>query len=127
MSNNGKRSLFDTWDQVLGAAWANREDLAIVEEPRAQLEASAQDLRALQAERVRLSAEMRRKTEEIQSLIERGNELVGRIRAGAKSRYGIHSEKLTEFGMTPVQRQRSRDHPGEDCRETGAPRNPTAP
>ena len=127
MSSNSKRSILAAWDQVLAAAQANREDLAIVEEPRVQLEASVEDLRILRSQRARLWSETMGKTQEIQSLIDRGNNLVSRIRAGAKSRYGIHSEKLTEFGMTPVRRQRSRDHPEAGCEETGAPWNPTAP
>ena len=53
--------------------------------------------------------------------------MVGRIRAGAKSCYGIHSEKLREFGITPVRRHKARDHPLAGYDKTGAPRNPTAP
>lgn len=127
MSNNSKQSILSTWDRVLAAAKANREDLAIVEEPRARLEASARDLRSLLDERLRLKAEMLRKTQEMRSLIGEGNDLVIRVRAGAKSSYGIHSEKLKEFGMHPVRRRKPRSRPPAGCRETGAPRNPTAP
>jgi hypothetical protein len=129
MSNNSQRNILATWDKVLAAAQANQEDLAIVEEPRVQLEASMQDLRALLTERARLSAEMLRKTGEMWDLVERGNALVFRIRAGAQSRYGIHSDKLAEFGLAPVRRRGRprRDGPTVACRQTGAPRNPTAP
>ncbi|MFL6232046.1 MAG: hypothetical protein ACJ76N_02845 [Thermoanaerobaculia bacterium] len=128
MSNNSQRNILATWDKVLAATQANQEDLAIVEEPRVQLEASVKDLRTLLAERARLSSEMLRKTREMWDLIDRGNALVIRIRAGAKSRYGIHSEKLEEFGIAPVYRRKPpRDRPAAACRKAGAPRNPTAP
>lgn len=126
MPRNSRQAVLATWDQVLAAAQANQEDLAIVEEPRVQLEAGARDLRALLAERAKLSSEMVRKTREMWDLIERGNALAIRIRAGAKGRYGPYSEKLEEFGITIYRRKRPRDHPA-GCRQTGAPRNPTAP
>jgi hypothetical protein len=128
MSKNAKRDILAAWDQVLAAAQANREDLAIVEEPRVQLEASVGDLRSLLSERARLSSEMLRKTRQMWDLIDRGNALVFRIRAGAQSRYGIHSDKLAEFGVSPVRRRKPpRDRPPMGCRKAGAPRNPTAP
>jgi hypothetical protein len=127
MSNHSQRNILATWDKVLAAAQANQEDLAIVEGPRVQLEAGVRDLRTLLAERAKLSSEMQRKTSEMWDLIDRGNALVIRIRAGAKGRYGHRSEKLEEFGISlRYRRKRSRDHPA-DCRQTGAPRNPTAP
>jgi hypothetical protein len=125
MPRNSKRDILSTWDQVLAAAQANREDLAIVEEPRVQLEASVEDLRTLLSERARLSSEMLRKTREMWDLIDRGNALVFRIRAGAQSRYGIHSDKLAELGIST--RKPLRDRPAAGRRQTGAPRNPTAP
>jgi hypothetical protein len=127
MSNNSQRNILATWDKVLAAAQANQEDLAIVEEPRVQLEAGVQDLRTLLAERAKLSSEMQRKTREMWDLIDRGNALVIRIRAGAKGCYGHRSEKLEEFGISSAyRRKRPREHPA-GCRQTGAPRNPTAP
>jgi len=127
MPKDSNQVILATWDQVLAAAQANREDLTIVEEPRVQLEASAQDLRALLAERAKLSSEMLRKTREMWALIDRGNALAIRIRAGAKGRYGPYSEKLEEFGITIYRRKPPRDPPAVGCRQTGAPRNPTAP
>jgi hypothetical protein len=126
MSKSAQRDILALWDKVVTAAQANREDLAIIEEPRVQLEASVEDLRKLLAERARLSSEMLRKTREMWDLIDRGNALTIRIRAGAKSRYGPYSEKLEEFGIPVYRRKPPRDHPA-GRRQTGAPRNPTAP
>ena len=125
MSNNSKQSILSTWDQVLAAAQANEEDLAIVEEPRARLEESVELLRILLSQKVRLRSEAQLTTQKIRSLIDSGNDLVRRIRAGARSRYGIHSDKLRAFGVAP--RGKSRDRPGAGCDEAGAPRNPIAP
>jgi hypothetical protein len=127
MSNNSKQSVLSTWDQVLAAAQANEEDLAIVAEPRARLAESVELLRILLCQRARLQSEALARTQQIRSLIDSGNDLVFRIRAGARSRYGIRSDKLRAFGMAPVRRGTSRDHPDASCDETGAPRNPIAP
>jgi hypothetical protein len=124
MSKSSQQSILSTWDQVLAAAQANEEDLAIVAEPRTHLEESVESLRILLSQRARLRSEIQLKTQQIRSLIDSGDDLVRRIRAGARSQYGIHSDKLRELGMTPVRRGKSRDHPGAGCDEAGAPRNP---
>jgi len=127
MSNNSKQIVLSTWDQVLAAAQANEEDLAIVAEPRARLAESVERLRILLCQKARLRSEAQLTTQQIRSLIASGNDLVFRIRAGARSRYGIRSDKLREFGMAPIRRRKSRDRPGAGCDEAGAPRNPIAP
>ena len=125
MSKKSKQTVLSTWDQVLAAAQANEEDLEIVAEPRARLAESVELLRILLCQRARLRSEALAMTQQIRSLIDSGNDLVIRIRDGAKSSYGTRSDKLREFGVAP--RGKSRDRPGAGCDKAGAPRNPIAP
>ncbi|PYQ56671.1 MAG: hypothetical protein DMF53_24800 [Acidobacteria bacterium] len=65
MSNNSKQSILSTWDQVLAAAQANEEDLAIVAEPRARLAESVERLRILLCQKARLRSEAQLTTQQI--------------------------------------------------------------
>jgi hypothetical protein len=94
------------WDQLLAAAEANRADLPEVEAFRVQLEANLEDVRAAHARRAGLEAEKLQATQAIHASLASGKSLAGRIREWVRCRYGIHSEKLVEFGITPIRRRR---------------------
>lgn len=106
MPNTSREEVLSDWDQLLAAVSANQEDLPHVETLRARLAAGVEELRALQSDRDRLRTEIRRMTEEIQQALATGKDLAIRIRAYARSAYGIHSDKLLELGVRPIQRGR---------------------
>lgn len=107
MSKSSQEETLSDWDQLLAAVSANQEDLPHVGTVRSQLAASMEDLRVLQSNRDRLRTETQRMTQEIQQALAKGRDLATRVRAYARSTYGIHSDKLLEFGARPIQRRRA--------------------
>jgi hypothetical protein len=117
-----------TWDRLLAAVEANREDLPQVEALHVELEASLTDLRILHARRATLQREMLVRTQELKILAAQGRDLAVRIRYVIRARYGFRSDKLLEFGIKPIPERRPRHRRSPPDRlETEAPRNPTAP
>lgn len=107
MPNTSREEVLSGWDQLLAAVSANQEDLSPhVETVRARLAAGVEELRLLQSDRDRLRTEIHRMTEEIQQALATGKDLAIRIRAYVRSAYGIHSDKLLEFGVKPIQKRR---------------------
>lgn len=102
MKSSSQESTLAAWDQVLAALAAHQKDLANCEPYGADLAAAASNLRDLQSRRDRLRAEAQQATAEVQAVIEQGNDLLLRVRAGVKSRYGIHDDRLREFGIKPT-------------------------
>lgn len=98
---NSQQETLAAWDQVLEALVAHQEDLASFELYGAELATTADNLRHLLARRNRLRDELQQLTAEVQALFACGNDLLARLRAGARSRYGIHDDRLREFGIKP--------------------------
>ncbi len=107
MSKSSQEETLSDWEQLLAAVGANQEDLPHAGTVRSQLAASVEELRLLQSDRDRLWTETQRMTQEIQQALARGRDLATRIRAYARSTYGIHSDKLLEFGARPIRRRRA--------------------
>lgn len=128
MSKSSQEGMLSDWEQLLGAVGANREDLPHVEAVRARLAAHVEELRLLHSDRDRLWTETQRMTEEILQGLTDGRDLAIRLRAYVRSTYGIHSDKLLEFGIKPLRRaKRLKDRSPEGCWGTGDSRNPAGP
>jgi hypothetical protein len=128
MSETSWTGIMTTWDRLLAAVEANRQDLPQVEALHVELEASLTDLRILHARRATLQREMLVRTQELKILAAQGRDLAIRIRYVIRARYGFRSDKLLEFGIKPIPERRPRRRRSPPDRlETEAPRNPTAP
>jgi hypothetical protein len=128
MHESSQKSMLAAWDEVLAAVAAHQADLANYEAYSAELAAVADTLRSLQARRTRLRDELQQATAEVHAILALGNDLLSRLRAGVKSRYGIHDDRLLEFGIKPrTGRNRSRCRIYTARRETGPARNPAVP
>jgi hypothetical protein len=128
MPKNSQEGMLSDWEQLLGAVGANREDLPHVETVRARLAAHVEDLRLLHSDRDRLRTETRRMTEEILQGLAKGQDLAARLRAYARSTYGIHSDKLLEFGIKPIRGKKRQKGPSpEGCWGAGDPRSSAGP
>ncbi|MFL6262501.1 MAG: hypothetical protein ACJ76Y_22620 [Thermoanaerobaculia bacterium] len=93
-----------------------------------ELAAAADTLRTLRDRRDRLREEMQQTTAEVQAVLAQGNDLLARLRAGVRSRYGIHDDRLREFGIKPCNgRKQSRARTYTVRQETGPARNPAEP
>jgi hypothetical protein len=127
MPKNSQEGMLSDWEQLLAAVGANREDLPHVETVRARLAAHVEDLRLLHSDRDRLRTETRRMTEEILQGFAEGGDLAIRLRSYVRSTYGIHSDKLLEFGIKPRGRRRQNGRPPKGCWGAGDPRNSAGP
>lgn len=126
--HNSQEAILSAWDQVLAAMTAHQVDLAGYEAYSAELAAAADTLRDLREQKARLRDEMQRTTAEVHAVLAQGNDLLARLRAGVRSRYGIHDDRLREFGIKPRNgRNQSKARVYTVSQETGPPRNPAAP
>ncbi|HEY3568485.1 MAG TPA: hypothetical protein VGP73_11180 [Thermoanaerobaculia bacterium] len=98
---NSQQAMLAAWDQALDALVTHQEDLASFEAYGVELAAAADNLRHLQARRNRLRDELQQTTAEVHALFACGNDLLVRLRAGVRSRYGIHDDRLRDFGIKP--------------------------
>src|SRR3954452_20061726 len=94
--------LTTSWEQLMAAVAANRDDLPQGEELRAQLDAHLATMRAIQAERSVLRAKALQATQDFEAALIRVQDLVIQMRDGVRGRYGPRSGKLTEFGIRPL-------------------------
>jgi hypothetical protein len=93
--------MLSDWAQALEALAVHQPDLASFEAYGVELALVADTVRTLQDRRNRLRGELQEMTAEVQALLAQGNDLLFRLRAGARSRYGIHDDRLREFGIKP--------------------------
>jgi len=125
---DSQEAMLGAWDQVLAAMATHHADLASYEAFGVELAAAADTLRNLQDRRARLRDEVQQMTAEVHAVLAQGNDLLARLRAGVRSRYGIHDNRLLEFGIKPrTGRKRSKARTYTVRRETGPPRNPAVP
>jgi hypothetical protein len=125
---NSQNAILAAWDQVLAAMTAHQVELAGYEAFGAELAAAADTLRDLREQKARLRDEMQRTTAEVHAVLVQGNDLLARLRAGVRSRYGIHDDRLREFGIKPRNgRKQSKARTYTVRQETGPARNPATP
>jgi hypothetical protein len=101
MSKNSQEGTLSDWDQVLASMTAHQADLAGFEAYGVELAAAADTLRALRDRRARLRDALQQTTAEVHAVLVQGSDLLARLRAGVRSRYGIHDDRLLEFGVKP--------------------------
>jgi hypothetical protein len=101
--SSSQEGILSDWAKILAAVEAHQEDLTHIEDLRAGLAAGVETLRTLRSDRDLLRTELQRATDEIQQALGQGKDLASRIRAGVRSTFGIHSDKLTDFGIKPIQ------------------------
>src|SRR5947208_1538053 len=99
---SSQEGILSDWAQVLAAVEVHQDDLPHIEDLRVRLAAGLEDLRTLRADRDLLRMEVQRMTQEVQQALEQGRDLASRIRAGVRTIFGIHSDKLSEFGSKPI-------------------------
>jgi hypothetical protein len=105
MRPNAQKDILTAWDKALAAVKANQKELPHVESQAGELATRLEDLRILLCRKVALREEMTRNTRDLHGLLARGDDLLIRLRAGVRQRYGIHSDKLEEFGIKPIRKR----------------------
>ncbi|HVG06879.1 MAG TPA: hypothetical protein VNM67_04180 [Thermoanaerobaculia bacterium] len=97
------------WSQLLSSVGKHPDEVRFMEELSSELRLILNSVTDLKKERLQLKARSQQITRDIEVLTNRGRNVAGRIRSGIKTRYGLSSEQLTEFGMTPRRRRRIKD------------------
>ena len=122
MAKKSISQVLTSWERILAAAEFNRKDLASLETQRRELHGALSDVKALYNRRAMLKAEVQHLTRELHRHLATGRDMASRIQSGARGCYGIHSEKLSEFGVKPIHRRKP---PAEKAGPAEAPRIPT--
>jgi hypothetical protein len=113
------------WERLNQMMEANKEDLPTLEPTRQELaQVLAQAKEASQRQAVH-TAGKQEASKELKDFIIEGERKATMLQQGLRSRYGIRSEKLTEFGLQPF-RGRPRKVKPEEPAPKSAPTNPAA-
>jgi uncharacterized coiled-coil DUF342 family protein len=98
------------WEKIDVAILANDPEVAHLAFRLPALRAKSQRMRGLYAEHAALAASRQAITQEMQKLIDEGDQIFRMLREGLKDHYGKRNEKLVEFGVeplrTPVEKRR---------------------
>ncbi|HEY3567091.1 MAG TPA: hypothetical protein VGP73_04085 [Thermoanaerobaculia bacterium] len=90
------------WERLLASMEANPEDFKTLEDYRAKLKSMLDTARQASAQQAAMDAAKQEATKSLQALLTEGRKLATFLRGGVKQRYGDRSEKLVEFGLTPL-------------------------
>ncbi|MEA2562778.1 MAG: hypothetical protein QOH06_4282 [Acidobacteriota bacterium] len=93
------------WSQLLACVGNHPDEMDFTEDLSSELRLILNSVLDLHKERLQLKARSQQITRDMEALQNRGRNVAGRIRAGAKTQYGLNSEQLTEFGMNPRRRR----------------------
>lgn len=90
------------WEKMDTAMTANDAELAHLGFKLPALRDKAKQMRALYAEHAALAASRQAITQQMQKLIDDGDQIFRMLRESVKDHYGKRNEKLVEFGVEPV-------------------------
>lgn len=107
-----------SWEQTLGAFIANASDFERFDPERVRLEQITNRFKVLINQRAAYAASKQETTREMQDLFQEAETLVDHMCTTVRNFYGVSSEKLVEFGMTPTSSR---------SRRTKRPAEPEAP
>jgi hypothetical protein len=100
--------LFRDWKRLLDACGANRDLLPGMDRARRPLSRALEETRELRNIQEGLLGARRRVTELLREKREEGAESARRLRGYVKSHVGTKSERLEEFGITPIRPRSSK-------------------
>jgi len=118
------------WEKMDTAITGNDPEVAHLVFRLPALRDKSQRMRGLYAEHAALAASRQAITQEMERLIEEGDQIFRMLREGLKDHYGKRNEKLVEFGVEPLRtpdekRRRNRKKKSEVSAEI--PAVPPAP
>jgi hypothetical protein len=90
------------WDKMDTAMTSNDKEVAHLGFKLPDLREKSQQMRALYAEHAALAASRQAITQQMQKLIDDGDQIFRMLREAVKDHYGKRNEKLVEFGVEPV-------------------------
>ena len=102
---NAHGETFREWESQLGAYEAHSDLLPNSGPLSNELRGLLAQARQLKAQQEEYEGRRQWATQQLKELIERGQELVRRMRGYAKSQLGTKSELLVQFGAAPIRRK----------------------
>ena len=90
------------WEKMDTAMIANDPEVAHLAFRLPALRGKSQQMRVLYAEHAALAAARQTITQQMQALIEEGDQIFRMLREGLKDHFGKRNEKLVEFGVDPL-------------------------
>jgi predicted RNA-binding Zn ribbon-like protein len=94
-------NVMTTGEQLLVSIEANKTDLAHLEEQRSELSKAIEGAKAASVQQDAFRAQFQQSTRDMEKFMSDVRELTTRLRNGVRTKYGLRSEKLAEFGMQP--------------------------
>ena len=107
MPNQAYSDVTTDAEQILKSTAANQDLQPIVEKHRPQIEEDLKEIKALKALQKTLTADKQKTSKDLQAALKRLKEQLIFLRAAIRGDMGPRTEKLVEFGVTPL-RQRGR-------------------
>jgi hypothetical protein len=121
MPNQAYSDVTTDAEQILTSAAANPALQPIVEKHRLPIEEVLKEIKALKALQKTLTADKQKTSKDLQAAMRRLKELLIFLRAAIRGDIGPRTEKLVEYGITPL-RQRGRKAKSTGEGETAAKR-----
>ncbi|HET9225953.1 MAG TPA: hypothetical protein VFR31_04760 [Thermoanaerobaculia bacterium] len=90
------------WDKMDTAVTANGSQLDPLAAKLPELRDKGNELRSLYAEHAALAAARQTVTEEMQRVLDEGEQIFRLLREGLRQHYGKRNQKLIEFGVDPL-------------------------
>jgi hypothetical protein len=90
------------WEKMDTAMTVNDAEVAHLGFKLPKLRDNAKQMRGLYARHAALAAERQSITQEMQKLVDEGDQIFRMLREAVKDHYGKRNEKLVEFGVEPV-------------------------
>jgi hypothetical protein len=118
------------WTGLLDATEKNPELRQLVEVDSQTLKQFLVDMQSLKAQQADLGAQRQEVTQKLKALLAQGNEVAMRIRAMARAKLGLRSERLVHFNVAPLRRRGARKRvvkPDVETPEVGPGVPPTGP
>lgn len=101
MPRDSFAALMGQGDHLLVTVQANSADLAHLEETRLELAGAMDVAKAASVRQDTVRSLFQQSTRDLEKAMADTRELITRLRNGIRTKYGLRSEKMTEFGMQP--------------------------
>ena len=104
MPNQAYSDVTTDAEQILTSTAANPDLQPIVEKHRPQIEEKLKEIKSLKALQKTLTADKQRASQDLQAALKHLKELLIFLRAAIRGDMGPRTEKLVEYGITPLRK-----------------------
>jgi len=124
MPNLSFANVIRQWEALLTAADDHQLDLARIEHHRAAMRQHLEATRAVKARQDSARAAKQRATQELDGMVDLGNDLARALRHAVQSELGSKNELLVQFGVVPIRKRGRRADRGVQAAVEESPAAP---